>query len=183
MIKEYIVGFKKIFTNAAAALVLVGIICRIWETAISSNFLSAYMKCYTDDVADEHEVWQNQWYPSLVSGAVLIGSVFSNVMSAFVIGLFDAENPMAIPYVVAVRHIIDIPCLYMIFINQNQFWVAIAGYYCQQLFAKGWTAPALLMLKSVVDKEVSSLSIGIFLFTVNIDYSFALGAAGSVKSA
>jgi hypothetical protein len=37
------------------------------------------------------------------------------------------------------------------------------------------------MLKSVVDKDVSSLSIGIFLFTVNIDYSFALGAAGYVK--
>lgn len=38
------------------------------------------------------------------------------------------------------------------------------------------------MLKTVVDKDVSSLSIGIFLFTVNIDYSFALGAAGFVKS-
>ena len=38
------------------------------------------------------------------------------------------------------------------------------------------------MLKSVVDKDVSSLSIGIFLFTVNIDYSVALGAAGFVKS-
>jgi len=112
----------------------------------------------------------------------LIGSVLSNVMSAFVIGLFDDENPMAIPYVVCVRHIVDIPSLYMIFINQNNFWVAIAGYYVQQLFAKGWTAPALLMLKSVVDKEVSSLSIGIFLFTVNIDYSFALGAAGTVKT-
>ena len=37
------------------------------------------------------------------------------------------------------------------------------------------------MLKSVVDKDVASLSIGIFLFTVNIDYSFALGAAGTVK--
>ena len=103
-------------------------------------------------------------------------------MSAFVIGLFDPDNPMAIPYVVCVRHLIDIPSLYMIFINQNNFWVAIAGYYMQQLFAKGWTAPALLMLKSVVDKEVSSLSIGIFLFTVNIDYSFALGAAGTVKT-
>ena len=50
------------------------------------------------------------------------------------------------------------------------------------MFAKGWTAPALLMLKSVVDKEVSSLSIGIFLFAVNVDYGFALGAAGFVKS-
>lgn len=38
------------------------------------------------------------------------------------------------------------------------------------------------MLKSVVDKDVSSLSIGIFLFTLNIDTSFALAVAGFVKS-
>jgi hypothetical protein len=53
LIKEYAIGFKKIFTNSAAFLVLLGIVCRIWETAISSNFLSAYMKCYTDDPLDE----------------------------------------------------------------------------------------------------------------------------------
>lgn len=57
LIKEYVIGFKKIFTNAAAFCVLLGIICRIWETAISSNFLSAYMKCYTDDPEDPAEIW------------------------------------------------------------------------------------------------------------------------------
>ena len=57
LLKEYATGFKKIFTNSAAALVLIGIICRIWETAISSNFLSAYMKCYTDDPVDKNEIW------------------------------------------------------------------------------------------------------------------------------
>lgn len=57
LIKEYAMGFKKIFTNAAASFVLLGIICRIWETAISSNFLSAYMKCYTDDPVDTAEIW------------------------------------------------------------------------------------------------------------------------------
>lgn len=34
------------------------------------------------------------------------------------------------------------------------------------------------MLKTVVDPRVASLSIGIFLFTVNIDYSVALKAIG-----
>ena len=52
----------------------------------------------------------------------------------------------------------------------------------QQIIAKGWTAPALLMLKTVVDPRVSSLSIGIFLFTVNIDYSVALFAIGRISS-
>ena len=57
LIKEYAVGFKKIFTNSAAFLVLLGIICRIWETAISSNFLSAYMKSYMDDPSDKGDAW------------------------------------------------------------------------------------------------------------------------------
>lgn len=89
------------------------------------------MKAYTNNPSDLEEVWNNTWYPSIVSGAIFFGSVFSNILSAFVIGLFDADNPMTIPYVIATRHIINIPCLYMIFINQNNFWVAIAGYYCQ----------------------------------------------------
>jgi hypothetical protein len=89
------------------------------------------MKAYADNPSDPEEVWNNTWYPSIVSGAIFFGSVFSNILSAFVIGLFDADNPMTIPYVIATRHIINIPCLYMIFINQNNFWVAIAGYYCQ----------------------------------------------------
>ena len=47
--------------------------------------------------------------------------------------------------------------------------------------AKGWTAPALLMLKTVVDPEVSNLSIGIFLFTVNVDYTVALYVMGKLS--
>ena len=34
------------------------------------------------------------------------------------------------------------------------------------------------MLKTVVDPRASSMSIGIFLFVVNIDYSVALGTMG-----
>lgn len=47
--------------------------------------------------------------------AVLIGSVLSNAMSGFIIGLFDEKSPMTIPYVCAFRHLIDLPSLGMIF--------------------------------------------------------------------
>jgi len=107
----------------------------------------------------------------------------SNVMSGFIIGLFDENSPMTIPYVCAFRHLMDIPSLYMIFMQQKNFYISIAGYFMQQIIAKGWTAPALLMLKTVVDPRVASLSIGIFLFTVNIDYSVALFAIGKTTAA
>ena len=118
---EYRVGFKKIFTNVAASLVLFGIVLRIWETAITSYFMTNYFKVYTAH-NDAFSPKQNQLYADsygpLVSTAVLLGSVLSNVMSGFIISLFDDDNPMTIPYVCAVRHLIDLPCLYMIFMQQ-----------------------------------------------------------------
>lgn len=90
----------------------------------------------------------------MAAGAVLSGSILSNVMSGFIIGLFDEKSPMTIPYVCAFRHLMDLPSLYMIFMQQNNFWISISGYYLQQIIAKGWTAPALLMLKTVVDPKV-----------------------------
>ena len=46
LLKEYAWGFKMVLTNPAAALCLVGIILRIWETAISSNLMSKYINVY-----------------------------------------------------------------------------------------------------------------------------------------
>jgi hypothetical protein len=37
--------------------------------------------------------------------------------------------------------------------------------------AKGWTSPAILMLKTVVDPTISSLSVSLFLFMTNVAYS------------
>lgn len=46
LLKEYAWGFKMVLTNSAAALCLIGIILRIWETAISSNLMSKYINVY-----------------------------------------------------------------------------------------------------------------------------------------
>jgi hypothetical protein len=43
LLREYAWGFKMVFTNKIASLVLFGIVLRIWETAISSNLMSKYM--------------------------------------------------------------------------------------------------------------------------------------------
>lgn len=84
---------------------------------------------------------------------------------------------MTIPYVCIARHLIDIPSCALMFLVQNNFYLSISGYFMQQILAKGWTAPALLMLKSVVEPEVASLSVGIFLLVVNLDYAVSLSVA------
>ena len=44
---------------------------------------------------------------------------------------------MAIPYVLLMRQVVAIPCLYMIFIVQNDFWVSIVGIYLRSLLSIG----------------------------------------------
>lgn len=41
------------------------------------------------------------------------------------------------------------------------------------MFAKGWTSPAVLILKTVVDPSISSLSVAMFLFQTNVVNSIA----------
>lgn len=121
LLAEYVWGFKMILTNPAAALCLLGIILRIWETAISSNLMSKYINVYQTDknhggnFSTEEAVRYSKLYPQLAGIAVLAGSILSNIMSGFIIGIFDEKSPMTIPYVCAFRHIMDLPSLYMIF--------------------------------------------------------------------
>ena len=65
-----------------------------------------------------------QVYPSkftefgnLSSGAVLIGGFTSNIMSGLLLTCMDPNAAMTIPILCAVRHLIDIPSLALIFLQ------------------------------------------------------------------
>jgi hypothetical protein len=102
--------------------------------------------------------------------AILIGSFTSNFFSIGLISVLGKANAMTIPNICITRNLLVIPTLYMMFWVQNNFYVSIAGFYLYQILAKGWIAPALLMLKTVVPPDVASLSIGIFLIFIQFDY-------------
>ena len=139
MYRNYKNGFKAIIYSKAALFAFIGIILRFWEEATVSTFLSDYMKNYTDNPQDKEELWNNRWYPLLVALSSFIGGPFSNITSMFFIGLFNEDNQMAIPYLILMRQFIDIPCLYMIFIHQNNFMMSIIGVYLRSLLSMGTT--------------------------------------------
>jgi hypothetical protein len=48
------------------------------------------------------------------------------------------------------------------------------------VFAKGWTAPAILILKTVVDPSIASLAVAMFLFMANVVNSIAAAILGKL---
>lgn len=158
-----------------------GALLKSWDTAINQSFLSDFMKSYTNDINDPSEILNKQLYPSLVSGAELVGGFTANLSSAALINLFAVDDPLAIPKVIVIKELICLPSMYMMYLIPDQFWWSIGGYYLKQSLGQGWKTPAILMLKSVVDPEVVSLLIGIFLFLTKIDFSVAIAVFGSIK--
>jgi hypothetical protein len=59
--------------------------------------------------------------------------------------------------------------------------LSLSGSLLQILLAKGWTAPALLILKTVVPPEIGSYSIGVFLLITNITSSLSAFAFGEAQ--
>lgn len=58
--------------------------------------------------------------------------------------------------------------------------LSVSGVYLQLVFGKGWTAPTILMLKTVVDPKISSLSVALFLFLTNIVNTIASSLMGNL---
>ena len=122
-------------------------------------------------------------YSIYTSVAILTGSTISNLFSVFLISVLGEDNPMTIPYVCIARNIFDIVALYMMFWVQDSFYVSIIGFYIQQIVGEGWYAPALMMLQSVVPPEVASLTIGLSLLVVCLDYTVSIMIFSAVVSA
>ena len=111
---------------------MIGALLKSWDTAINQSFLSDFMKSYTHDVNDPQQVLQKKLYPSLVSGAELVGGFAANLSSALLIKMFAVDDPMAIPKVIVIKQAICLPAMYMMYLIKGQFWWSISGYYLKQ---------------------------------------------------
>ena len=58
----------------------------------------------------------------------------------------------------------------------------MSGIGLQLVFAKGWTAPAILILKTVVHPSISNISVAMFMFFQNLVYSFSAAAMGGLST-
>jgi len=89
--------------------------------------------------------------------------IIANSLSGIIIDFFDKKSEMTLPILCAVKALIDVPFCIMTYMQQSNFYLSIVGIYCMLLFAKGWTAPAILMIKTVSDPSVESIAVAMFL--------------------
>lgn len=89
---------------------------------------------------------------------------------------------MTIPMLCLVKAVIDIPCLFMIFYQQSNFTIGIAGVFLQYFFAKGWTSAAILILKTVVDPSIAPLSVSMFMLTASLVSTLSSHTMGEMTS-
>lgn len=87
---------------------------------------------------------------------------------------------MTIPMICFIKSLLDIPFCAMTYFQQDSFSLSIAGILCQLVIAKGWTAPAILILKTVVDPSISSVAISMFFLFLNLVNSISSAAMGII---
>jgi len=169
LVKIYCNGFRLLFTNASAVLILLGCCFRLWETATISFFQQKYFKVYQNEYA---------LYSSIMAVASFVGGILANMVAGIIIDFFDKRSEMTIPMICTVKAALDIPFCIMTYLQHTNFWLSMTGILCQLVFAKGWTAPAILILKTVVDPSISNISVAMFLFFQNLVYTFSSATMG-----
>ena len=112
----------------------------------------------------------------------VIGGVLANLVSGVIVDSCESKSEMTIPMICVIKALIDVPFCFMTYFQHKNFTLAIFGIYLQLIFAKGWTAPAILILKTVVDPAVSNLSVAMFLFFQTIVYSGSASAMGYIST-
>ena len=152
--KDYMNGFKLVFSNKASALILAGCSFRLYETAIVSFFQQKYFKVYQS---------QYSTYSTLMTFGTFGCGIIANSLSGIILDFFDKKSEMTLPILCAVKALINVPFCIMTYMQQSNFYLSIVGIYCMLLFAKGWTAPAILMIKTVSDPSVESIAVAMFL--------------------
>lgn len=56
----------------------------------------------------------------------------------------------------------------------------MVGVFGEYFFAKGWTSAAILILKTVVDPSIASLSVSMFMFTATITTTISSISLGHI---
>lgn len=149
---------------------LIGSCIRIWQTVTLNYYVPNYFKVYPQ---------QADLFQYTNAAALFLGCLLANIISAGICELFD-QYAMTKPLICVVKALIDIPCCAFVFLQQDNFWLSMVSLFCQYLLGRGWSAPAISMLQTVVDPSIKGITISIYLFVSTVISSFSSVALGEL---
>ena len=97
---KYIQGFKLLFSNSAAVLVIVASFFRTFQTVTLSFYLPRYFAVFPGDY---------EKFANLNVIATFTGGILTNIITAVITDVWDS-NPMTKPLICFFKAFIDIPC-------------------------------------------------------------------------
>lgn len=152
-------------------MIIIGCFLRYWTTGTCNFFMSPYFKVYSNNFKE---------YSDLTAIASFVGGLFSTFTAGLIIDYFEPRSEMTIPMLCLIKAVIDIPFLLMTYFQQSSFIISELGIFLQYFFAKGWTSAAILILKTVVDPSIASLSISMFMLTASLVSTIAAISMGNL---
>ena len=155
----------------AALFLLVASCLRVAQASTMSFYVQEYFAVYPD---------QYELFAYLQAIALFVGGFASNIITAVFMVAFE-KSPMSKPLILIVKCCVDIPCCALIYLQQSSFILSIAALFAEYLLAKGWTAPAIAMLLTVVDKSIMGISVALMMFMNTVIASFSSIGIGMLQ--
>ena len=144
MVYSYIYGFKLIFDNDMAKLLLLAGIFRVSQGNAMSMYVIPYFDIYPQ-------------YADLFAFAhfiiIIVTSIASNILSGIICDHLERSYYFAKPLMCILKALSGALCCMIIFSVQNNFWVSMTGLFLDYLLSKGWQAIAISLLRSVVNSS------------------------------
>ena len=89
-------------------------------------------------------------------------SLIANIFTAYLLEKF-IEKPGSCVFICAVKILFEIPTFYFVFLQRENFYVAVASLLTNYLVVSGWVTLTLKMLMIVLPKEITGVTNSLFL--------------------
>ena len=129
LIYSYVNGFRHIFGNEMAKLLLLAGIFRV----STGNAMSVYVIPYFDIYPDQADQFAYVHFFTII-----VTSIASNILSGFICDYFERSYYFAKPLICILKGLCGAICCLIIFSVQNNFWLSMTGLFLDYLLSKGW---------------------------------------------
>jgi MFS family permease len=164
-------NFWQILSQGSALVALLAVAAREWGTKLSIEYDQRFMSAH---------VQEYKLYNQMMTFSVVILIVVVNLASGAVVETFSAKHAMTIPLLCIGKALGEFVGMCFMF-TTDSFWVSVGGKYIQLLFGKGWTAPALLVIKTILPEDLVCYSVSIYCIVADIMDSLAPSIFSAVK--